>query len=131
MSQKKSKQRALVTGGTGFVGSHLVNHLLKHRWAVQLVVRGTLNIDPLWSTTESNLIIHRFNGTTKQLIDIVHLSKPDVVFHLAAQSIVKHTSDQIQSLIEANILFGTQLLEAMVQNQVKYLINTGSYWQHF
>jgi nucleoside-diphosphate-sugar epimerase len=33
--------------------------------------------------------------------------------------------------VEANVLFGTQVLEAMARHHIPYLVNTGTSWQHF
>jgi nucleoside-diphosphate-sugar epimerase len=61
------------------------------------------------------------------LVSIFQKNVPDVVFHLAAET----DACQIDALVESNILFGTQLLEAMTQTGTQYFVNTGSYWQHY
>jgi nucleoside-diphosphate-sugar epimerase len=43
---------------------------------------------------------------------------------------VSHRLDQVKELITANILFGTLLADAMVRNEVRALVNTGSFWEH-
>jgi nucleoside-diphosphate-sugar epimerase len=53
------------------------------------------------------------------------------VFHLASLVLPQHNESQIESLIESNILFGTQLAEAMNANGIRKLINTGTSWQHY
>ena len=58
-------------------------------------------------------------------------SKPDVVFHLASLFIAQHTPAQVLPLIQANILLGTQMLEAMQATGVQALVNTGTSWQHY
>ena len=62
---------------------------------------------------------------------ILEHSKPDVVFHVASFFISSHRSDQIQQLIESNVYLGLQLLEAMVQSDVKLLVNTSTSWEHY
>lgn len=64
------------------------------------------------------------------MIDLVRQAKADVVFHLASQFIAGHTHADVETLIGSNILFATQLAEAMAANRNIYLINTGSAWQH-
>ena len=52
--------------------------------------------------------------------------KPDIVhFHW-----IPRLTD-IKEMINSNIMFGTQILEAMVLHSVPYFVNTGTYWQHF
>ncbi len=122
-------QTAVITGASGFVGSHLAHYLIKNGWMVHAIVRKTSNINYL--RTSDQLRTHVHDGRTEHLINILKIFKPNIVFHLAAQSLAEHDSEQIETLIESNILFGTQLLEAMSKNGIKYFINTGSYWQHF
>jgi len=63
--------------------------------------------------------------------EIVGQSSPQVVFHLASLVLGDHESDDVSALVSSNILLGTQLLEAMANNGIKYLINTGTYWEHY
>jgi nucleoside-diphosphate-sugar epimerase len=58
-------------------------------------------------------------------------ARPTVVFHLASLFLSEHESKDVDSLIQSNILFGTQLVEAMVRQNVRWLVNTGTSWQHF
>jgi nucleoside-diphosphate-sugar epimerase len=59
------------------------------------------------------------------------LNKPDLVIHLASLFLASHTPADIERLITSNILFSTQLLEAMAEAGVTKFINTGTSWQHF
>ncbi|WP_180146808.1 NAD-dependent epimerase/dehydratase family protein [Desulfoluna butyratoxydans] len=129
-AESRCKKKAFVTGGTGFVGSHLAKGLLSRGWEVHLLIRET-SLLPESIKPEENVSTHLYDGTTDCLIRILGIVKPHVVFHLAACSIARHTPDDIIPLIHSNILLGTQLIEAMVKNQVYCLVNTGTYWQHY
>ncbi|ADY56920.1 NAD-dependent epimerase/dehydratase [Syntrophobotulus glycolicus DSM 8271] len=122
--------RVLITGATGFIGSNLVRYFIKNEIDVHIIVRPSSNLT-LISDIKDSLYIHTFGGTITELIDIVRLAAPEVVFHLAALFIAEHKTEDIKQLIESNILFGTQLLEATTKNNVKYFINTGTHWQHY
>ncbi len=65
------------------------------------------------------------------MVACVARAKPDVVFHLASLFLSQHTAKDIELLIQSNVLFGNQLLEAMVVNKVNCIINTGTSWQHY
>ncbi|MCU1803815.1 NAD-dependent epimerase/dehydratase family protein [Cytobacillus firmus] len=123
-------KRALVTGATGFIGSHLSKRLVKDGWIVHVLVREHSNISPLKNSGDS-INFHYYNGSMATMTEILKTAKPDVVFHLASMFIAQHTSAQIDSLIQSNITFGVQLAEAMVLNGIYCLINTGTSWQHF
>jgi nucleoside-diphosphate-sugar epimerase len=43
----------------------------------------------------------------------------------------QHAVKDVHALIQSNVLFGSQLLEAMKINQVTNLVNTGTSWQHY
>lgn len=125
-----TQKRALVTGGTGFVGSHLVKELLAEGWSVHVIARPNSSLEQLGSLLES-VYIHRFEGNIDLMRKIVRKSRPDVVFHLASLAISVHQPEDVQRLIESNLLFGMVLVEAMCVEGVHCLVNTGSFWQHY
>jgi len=124
------KRCALITGATGFVGSHLSRALIRGSWEVHAVVRQQSNLERVRDLKDT-LKVHSHDGNVAGLVEIVEKSRPDVVFHLASQFIVEHKPKEIDDLIISNVLFGTQLIEAMSARNVKYLVNTGTSWQHF
>jgi len=81
MPTKKHKV-ALVTGGAGFIGSHVVDALIKRRFKVYVV-------DDLSSGRRSNVNpnarLRKFSITSPKLPELIKRIKPDYVFHLAAQ----------------------------------------------
>ena len=121
---------ALVTGGTGFVGANLVRRLVRDGWETHVIVRQGSDLSML-SGVEQAIRVHVHDGSTEQLIEIVQLASPRLVFHLASLFLAQHTSQDIEPLIHSNLLFSTQLVEAMSVNGVRHLINTGTSWQHF
>jgi len=123
-------KRALVTGATGFVGSHLVRGLLEAGWDVSVIIRKTSKLDMLVDVCE-RITVHQYTGEINQLTKAMVECKPSVVFHVASLVLSEHKPEQINAVIESNILFGTQLLEAMVAADVKHLINTSTFWEHF
>lgn len=123
------KRKALLTGATGYVGSHLAKRLLQDHWEVHLLARESSNLDRL-KGLPSKPILHLHDGTTEQMLTLFQESRPDVVFHLASRVQVDHQPEDVEALIESNVLFGTQLLEGMVHAGVRSIVNTGSYWQY-
>jgi nucleoside-diphosphate-sugar epimerase len=122
--------RALVTGASGFVGSRLTWALAEAGHPTTALVRETSNLDQLASVQERVSVL-RTDGTYKSLLEAVQTSNPDVVFHTATYFVVQHTPEDAEKLIRSNVLFPCLLVEAMVQAGVRYLVNTGTSWQHF
>ena len=108
----KQKERIIVTGGCGFIGSHLVDRLLKDGHEVMVVdnlcsgkkenVDGPLNLSKLD-------VCH----DPKKLKKIFEKFKPEVVFHLAAQKDVHQSMLRPMHDAQVNIIGSLNVLEAM------------------
>lgn len=123
-------KRALVTGGTGYVGSMLVRRLVADGWDVHLIVRSNTDKAVL-ATVAERITFHVHDGGTANMCEIVAAARPDIVFHLASLFLAQHKVSDVEALVNSNILFSVQLAEAMASNGVRHLINTGTSWQHY
>jgi nucleoside-diphosphate-sugar epimerase len=130
MMPKNIKQRTvLISGATGFVGSNLACRLLKDGWCVHVISRAESHLPDL--PEFAHIVNHVHDGSTQSLVDCVARAKPNVVMHLASMIQVEHKVKDVEPLIISNVLFGSQLLEAMRGNGVEMFVNTGTFWQHF
>jgi len=121
-------KRALVTGASGFIGSHLVEHLERAGWEVA-VIAHTRSLQT--NNDAAVRRVYQYTGHTSEVIVALDDFKPTAVFHLASLFLAAHTPDQIEPLINANVLFGTQLLEAMNKSGCTVLVNAGTGWQNY
>lgn len=124
------KLKGVITGATGYIGSNLLRYLLEQNWELYIIAQpefGYSNIEDV----KDQIHIVEYDKDINTLIDFFKLAKPDVVFHLAAAVINDYKPEQISVLIESNILFGTQVLEAMKHSETRMFINTGTYWQNY
>lgn len=125
-----ASRKALLTGATGFIGSHVARRLVESGWSVHVILRVDADVSPITGILD-RLTIHRHDGSTEGLEEIVRQAAPDMVFHLASLFLAQHRPEDVEPLVRSNVLFGAQLLEAMVKHGVHRLVNTGTSWQHY
>ena len=120
---KSVTRTALVTGGAGFIGSHLVDRLLKEGWKV-------IALDNMKNGHASNLVQHKLNQRFQfREVDIRNakvlrkLSKGcDTVFHMAAHADIRASLGNHLADLENNIIGTINVLEAMVENDIEDLV---------
>jgi len=108
--------RALVCGGAGFIGSHLVDRLLADGHAVEVVDDlSTGSFANLGSARVAGgeLKIHNIDVTAPEFLDLVSLRRPDVIFQMTALSPASAhaissvgSAAQVVAALEAARLFG-------------------------
>ena len=120
----------IITGATGYIGSHVASHLLTQGWTVSIVAQPQFGYENI-KDIKSNLDIFEYDGNIQELISFFQRKNVDVVMHLAAAVITNYTPEQIPILIRSNIEFGTEILEAMKHSSTRLFIGTGTYWQNY
>jgi GDP-4-dehydro-6-deoxy-D-mannose reductase len=105
--------KALITGISGFVGSHLADHLLEHTdWQVAGTVYGPAqNIAHIQHRLElypaelSHLPVVQF---------ILDRARPDVIFHLAAIAVTGRSWRDPAATLQVNVSMQANILQALV-----------------
>lgn len=120
--------RSVVSGITGHLGVEIARQLLAQGVQVFGLTRQEAWPDcPIFASVH----MHRIDGRTETLIDLFEKVRPDTVFHLAGLSRRDHSSEDVVPFVEANILLGAQILEAMKRSACARIITAGTYLQHF
>lgn len=107
--------RCLVTGGAGFIGSHLVDRLLAEGHAVDVVddlsVGALSNLSEARSDPAHEFTFSRLDVRSEALLDLMTRRRPDVVFHLAAQGDVRTSVQRPVFDADVNVLGSLNVLE--------------------
>ena len=126
----ENKKTILVTGGAGFIGSHLVKRLLKDGHSVHLLLKKSTNCSHL-----QNELKH-LNCHYIDLLDMAELKKliqsikPQGIFHLAASNIASGVTASDQEVLNTNILCFKNLVDSVNEIDYEFLINTGSFMEY-
>ncbi len=110
-----SNRCALVTGGAGFIGSHVVDALLASGWRV-VVVDDLSAGDAKRVAAEATLEV--VDITDRGALDAVSdRAQPSAIFHLAAQASVTRSVADPQRDCEVNVLGTLNVLDAATRQQ--------------
>ena len=111
--------KVLVTGGAGFIGSHLVDTLIQDEHEV-LVIDDLSTGHKEYVNKQAKLEVLDIND--EKLAEIVADFLPDVIYHLAAQKNVRVSLENPVLDAKINILGGLNILNQAIKNKVKKFI---------
>src|SRR4051812_35333557 len=107
---------AVITGGAGFIGSHLVERFLGEGWTVHI-------IDNLVTGKRENLVqgatFHELDIRDPKSAELISSLKPDVLAHLAAQMDVRRSVEDPVYDASVNVLGTLNLLESVRNHSPK------------
>lgn len=120
--------RALVTGATGFIGSHLVRRLL----ADGVEVHGlTSTVSSVYAVRlvdlRDRIALHEGNLADRSAMDaLVAEVRPTHVFHLGAYTHVGKSWQRVDECVQANVQGTVNLLQALDGTGYERFVNTGT-----
>lgn len=107
----------LITGGTGYLGSNLIQSLLFKQYKISVLVRATSSMTRIESF--------------RSQINLVLMDNLDVFFKENVVDGIIHTAasygrkgEVLEEVINSNLVFPTKLLNIAIENKVKVFINT-------
>jgi len=111
----------LLTGGTGFLGSHLIHDLIQNNYKIIFLKRSTSNL-------------YRIRDVLDE-IKYYDVDNIETAFKEQQINIIIHTAccygrlnDKLSQVIDTNILFGVRLLEFAILNKTELFINTDTFF---
>lgn len=115
--------KILVTGGAGFIGSHIVDLLVQN--AYEVVVVDNLSHGNM-ENVHTGVKFYECDITNKYVLDIILKEKPDIIVHEAAQISVENSIKNPIKDAEINIIGTLNILEAAKAIKVKKIIYPAS-----
>jgi GDP-mannose 4,6-dehydratase len=121
--ESASMTRALITGFTGMVGSHLADYLLKHTdWDLYGMCRWRSPLDnirhliPQINAKDRVFMVDADLTDYASLAQVIDQVRPDYVFHLAAQSYPKTSFSSPLTTLDVNMTGTARLLDAILKH---------------
>lgn len=111
--------KILVTGGCGFIGSHLVDALIENKHEVVVIDDCSANNEKFYFNEKAKY--YKVSITDeKQVLDIS--TKCDFIFHLAAESRLQNSILNPTRAVEVNVLGTLNILKACQSNNINGLV---------
>ena len=118
-------KRAIVTGGTGFVGANLARRLLRDGHEVHLLVRPGYKPWRI-EAIQADMRMHELHlENASEVWRIVGQIRPEWIFHLAAHGAYSSQVD-LQQMLTTNVRGTMNLLGACLEAGFEAFVNTGS-----
>jgi nucleoside-diphosphate-sugar epimerase len=123
--------RIFLTGGTGYIGSNLARSLINIGFEVAILKRESSDLTEYLGDISDSVKFFDYKGNYDSVDNAIDQFAPDAAIHLASYYTFSHTKNEIDVLVDSNIRLGLYLLESMTNHNVKYLINTGTSFEHY
>ena len=123
-------KKVLVTGGAGFIGSHLVEKLVTLGYNVKTIVPYNINnswgwIDSLPQNIKKNVEVVAGDICDQNFIS-EESKKVNIIFHLAALISIPYSYKSPQSYVSTNVTGTLNMLEAARENNVELFVQTST-----
>lgn len=115
MAPETRKKLVLVTGGAGFIGSHLCERLARDGHRV-------ISLDDYSTGSESNHVsgVEYRTGHTRDIAALVP-ENPDVIYHLGEYPRVEQSFEDVEKVLESNVIGTKSVLEFARKHSCKFV----------
>ncbi|MDR0754078.1 MAG: NAD(P)-dependent oxidoreductase [Prevotellaceae bacterium] len=126
MIKDKKIRKILITGATGFVGKHLIPQLANTCIEAEILTVNR-NVEKAKNMFKNIKCKHILSNDYESIMKF----NPEIVIHLATLSTSRNNMEIIRPMIEANIIFGVNLLSVLSKcSNLKLFVNTGSFAEY-
>jgi nucleoside-diphosphate-sugar epimerase len=120
--------RVLVTGATGFIGSHLARRLVADGAEVHVLTSTVSSVYPVRLLgIRDRVVLHGGNLTDPSaMASVVERAKPSIVFHLGAYTHVGKSWNRLDECIQTNVQGTVNLLQALARDEYRRFVYTST-----
>jgi nucleoside-diphosphate-sugar epimerase len=123
-------KKVLVTGGAGFIGSHLVRRLVAEGALVHLIVKPSTALERIEDVRNSVTIHQSSLEDVSSVENILGTIAPDGIFHLAGESQSFGRIPSAADLIKTNVSASIGLMDAASKLPIEFFVNTGTFAEY-
>jgi UDP-glucose 4-epimerase len=121
-------RRVLVTGASGFIGSHLAKRLVRDGAEVHALTSAVSSVYPTrLLDARDDLTLHGGSLSDRSAMDsLVRRVRPEVVFHLGAYTHVGTSWQRVDECVQTNVQGTVNLLQALAGTDYERFVYTGT-----
>jgi nucleoside-diphosphate-sugar epimerase len=120
--------KILITGGNGFVGRNLLPKLIDAKYDILQVTTDKEKSQELYGNSINR---HYYQRTNNELKKVVMEYEPEAVIHLASFLTANDDTATMKRLLDTNIFFLCELMDALKESGIKWFLNTGSFAEFY
>lgn len=124
----EGRNRVLITGATGFIGSNVARRLVADGAQVGIFKRASSDVSRLGDAMESLTAFDVDLTDGEAVRQAVRSFTPDAILHLAMHYAVDHAPADVPKLVGTNVLGAINLLDAALELPDVFFVNTSTFF---